>query len=312
MSFPYPDDPLNQANKEDASARNSFYGPYTSTPKTFFDGVIQSNNYVQWDEIIDSRTAVNTPIKIELAGTKEEDAFTINADISMSQNTPAGDYVIYFVVVEDIVYTGRNGVSDHKNVMRGMYPSASGQSISVYQNQNISRSINLQPDWNTDNLGVVVFIQSKSTKEVFQSDWIDYSELVITYVAENINQPEEFILYQNYPNPFGTANHFAESSGTDNPTTKIKFSVSPLTGGVGAGLNALTGRGDFAEVRLVIYDILGSEVAMLVNETKAPGTYDVVFNGNGLASGIYFATLTVSDNQGAKVFTITKKMILAK
>jgi glycosidase len=104
--------------------------------------------------------------------------------------------------------------------------------------------------------------------------------------------PEEFILYQNYPNPF-------------NPTTKIKYTIpqvnSPLPGGA---------RGGF--VSLKIYDLLGSEVATLVNEEKQPGVYEIEFDASqafpkeSLPSGIYFYTIT-ADNYKA-----TRKMLLLK
>jgi hypothetical protein len=88
--------------------------------------------------------------------------------------------------------------------------------------------------------------------------------------------PNEFELEQNYPNPF-------------NPTTKIIWQ-SPVSGWQS----------------LKIYNILGSEVATLVNEFKTAGKYEVEFNGSGLSSGVYFYTLK-SDN-----FTQTKKLVLLK
>jgi len=91
----------------------------------------------------------------------------------------------------------------------------------------------------------------------------------------------EFILYQNYPNPF-------------NPTTKISFTI-PF---VGTGL-ALS-------VQLKVYDILGNEVATLVNEEKEPGYYEVEFNATQFSSGVYFYRLQAGD------FVQTKKMILLR
>jgi hypothetical protein len=97
------------------------------------------------------------------------------------------------------------------------------------------------------------------------------------------SQPEEFYLSQNYPNPF-------------NPTTKIKFSISqsPLSFGEGQG------------VRLVVYDVLGNEVATLVNEEKPAGSYEIEFNASGLSSGVYFYKLIAGN------FIQMKKMILIR
>ena len=99
-----------------------------------------------------------------------------------------------------------------------------------------------------------------------------YSQVV---EAANV-MPTEFALSQNYPNPF-------------NPVTTIKFQL-PVN----------------SKVSLKVYDILGSEVATLVDEVKEAGYYELSFNGNGLASGTYFFRIN-ADN-----FVQTKKMILIK
>jgi hypothetical protein len=99
--------------------------------------------------------------------------------------------------------------------------------------------------------------------------------------------PKEFSLSQNYPNPF-------------NPVTKISYSISDIN----------------SFVQLKVFDVLGHEVATLVNEVQPAGTYDIEFpviggsasgeNASGLSSGIYFYTLKAGN------FYKTKKMILLK
>ena len=88
--------------------------------------------------------------------------------------------------------------------------------------------------------------------------------------------PSTFSLEQNYPNPF-------------NPSTKIKYSVTQSS-----------------NVVLKIYDVLGNEVATLVNEEKPAGSYEVEFNPSSLTSGVYFYKLQAGS------FVDTKKMILQK
>jgi 5'-nucleotidase len=93
---------------------------------------------------------------------------------------------------------------------------------------------------------------------------------------ETLSTPVEFALEQNYPNPF-------------NPATTINYSI-PEAG----------------NVEMKVYDILGNEVANLVNEAKAPGNYSAMFDASSLASGIYIYTLRANN------FVQTKKMILIK
>ncbi len=98
----------------------------------------------------------------------------------------------------------------------------------------------------------------------------------ITLVERNGATPNVFDLNQNYPNPF-------------NPTTTIRFAV-PHTG----------------PVSLRVYDVLGREVAMLVDGSLAPGYYAAQFDGHSLSSGIYFYRLVASG------FVETRKMQLIK
>ena len=103
----------------------------------------------------------------------------------------------------------------------------------------------------------------------------------ITKVEDNINLPAKFFLHQNYPNPF-------------NPSTKINYTIPVLE----------TGHAPL--VQLSVYAVLGNEVAVLVNEEKSAGNYEVHFNGKGLASGVYFYRLSAGG------FVQTKKMVLLR
>ncbi|HEY5534362.1 MAG TPA: T9SS type A sorting domain-containing protein [Ignavibacteria bacterium] len=98
----------------------------------------------------------------------------------------------------------------------------------------------------------------------------------------NIQQPSEYKLYQNYPNPF-------------NPSTKIKFDIKKSVVS-----------NQYSVVILKVFDILGKEVATLLNEKLQPGTYEVTFDGSLLASGIYFYKIVAGN------FTQVKRMVLVK
>jgi hypothetical protein len=105
----------------------------------------------------------------------------------------------------------------------------------------------------------------------------------IVAVEEAESHPASFTLSQNFPNPF-------------NPTTAISYHLPAGQAGLSAA----------SEVRLVVYDILGREVAVLVNERKAPGRYEVTFDASGLASGVYFYRLEAGGFVSVKNMTLVK------
>ena len=100
----------------------------------------------------------------------------------------------------------------------------------------------------------------------------------ITSVEDNsfVNVVSNFMLYQNYPNPF-------------NNRTKIKFQIAKT-----------------CNVNLRVYDVLGREVGILVNEEKMPGLYEVEFDGSGFSSGIYFYKLVAGDYSQIRKFVLLK------
>jgi hypothetical protein len=96
--------------------------------------------------------------------------------------------------------------------------------------------------------------------------------------------PEDFQLLQNYPNPF-------------NPSTTIDYEL-PNAG----------------SVKIIVYDISGKEVKTLINEFRQAGSYNVIFDGKNLASGVYFYKLVVSGANliGSNNFVQTRRMVLIK
>ncbi len=97
-----------------------------------------------------------------------------------------------------------------------------------------------------------------------------------TGVAASPEVPQGFQLQQNYPNPF-------------NPSTDISYTITKA-----------------GNVTLKVYNMLGQEVATLVNGYQAANTYKVNFNASGLSSGVYFYKLSTGSNE------MTKKMVLMK
>ncbi|QQS35604.1 MAG: T9SS type A sorting domain-containing protein [Ignavibacteriales bacterium] len=127
-------------------------------------------------------------------------------------------------------------------------------------------------------------------KQIDNDGQYSYSNIV----EVDVSVPNKFSLEQNYPNPF-------------NPTTKIKFTIPqatyPLSGGGRGGL-----------VTLKVYDVLGNEVASLVNEYKTAASYEIEFDASNLSSGVYYYQLKAGDpsSNSGQSFIQTKKMILIK
>jgi len=113
----------------------------------------------------------------------------------------------------------------------------------------------------------------------------EYSDVVEVKLAENV---KAYKLEQNYPNPF-------------NPNTVIKYSIPTDV------------KSEMSNVKLVVYDILGNEVATLVNENKSAGNYEVKFDASNLASGVYLYRIAIhSDKLQSGSFAQTKKLMLMK
>jgi len=110
--------------------------------------------------------------------------------------------------------------------------------------------------------------------------------------------PTTFALYQNYPNPF-------------NPTTTMRFQIPESKSQtpenvLGFGIWNLT------FVSLMVYDVLGREVATLVNDRLPAGTYTVPFNASALPSGVYFYRLQAHISDGGQFYVETRKLVVTK
>jgi subtilisin family serine protease len=99
---------------------------------------------------------------------------------------------------------------------------------------------------------------------------------IVTGMNSTIETPEDYYLLQNYPNPF-------------NPSTKIRFAIP-----------------EKSQVKLVLYDILGRELATILNEELNPGVKEVELNGSDLSSGIYMVRMITNNYQKTIKITLLK------
>ena len=178
--------------------------------------------------------------------------------------------------------------SGDNRYLRDCFVKSSNTMVAVGQGGKIITTTNGGNNWIVQTTGSSIELWSVD----FPSDTIGYAigdNIVmkttnggVTFIrGSSINIPNEFKLFQNYPNPF-------------NPSTRIKFQIPSV------------GQRLAFDIKLVVYNILGKEIATFVNEKLKAGEYEITFDGNNLASGIYFYTIFSGD------FTDTKRMILLK
>jgi len=94
--------------------------------------------------------------------------------------------------------------------------------------------------------------------------------------------PQAFSLDQNYPNPF-------------NPWTTLSYQLAAA-----------------GHVSVALYNVLGQQIAQVIDEVQEAGYYERVWDGSKASSGIYYARLTVTDDQGKQVYHSMKKLLLLK
>jgi hypothetical protein len=183
---------------------------------------------------------------------------------------------------------------DGRNYSNGIYNDAyiarSTDGGSTFQNVKISNNISwtLSQIWNGDYIGITAYnnkVRPVWTASLGYGYSNLYTAIIDTFTigvrSISSSEPGTFMLYQNYPNPF-------------NPVTTIRYQIK-----------------DSRFVTLKVYDVLGKEIATLVNEFQKAGTYETQFPNNQytinqLASGVYFYRIRAED------YSDTKKLMLLK
>ena len=250
-----------------------------------------------YDNVVESESSFTVDLEFNQL---RDDSFEIIADVNVTESMTNFNNKIFFVITNWVTYTEENpwfylvvAKSDEEDV--------SIINIGESATYTAELSVEMQPDWNLEDLHAVAIIQSWDNHKILQADQVS---LFPTSVIEPV-VPVEISLHQNYPNPF-------------NPSTTISFSVAQT----------------LSSVELVIYNLKGQKVKTLdchpefiegtytTNSTPRPSTeirmtqagtnkYSVIWNGtddngNPVSSGIYLYKLR------SGIYTTTKKMILMK
>jgi hypothetical protein len=197
--------------------------------------------------------------------------------IIMDNNTDTGNQYSYLLTngVNVLLKVG-SGLLHHKYVIVDAEPFG-GTSYVLTGSHNWSGSAETRNDENTvvvkDNK-IANFYLQEFTARYYEAGGTDSIKVSVKEVGSGI--PENYSLSQNYPNPF-------------NPTTNIDFSI-PAT----------------SKVSLKVYNVIGQEIATLVDGEMKAGNYQVSFNASGMASGVYFYRLTAGSFVMNKKFTLLK------
>ena len=190
------------------------------------------------------------------------------------------------VIHDSVLTSGQNYFTVTANEDALISLTLGGEIIGLGAGTGMPLNISIPPQSAGDTVWVTVtkqnyFRYSRSIPVEIETGNIDDLQLI----------RDSYILYQNYPNPF-------------NPETDIKFRIPA---GTDDGMHL---------VSITIYNVLGHEIAVLINKNLSAGDYSVKFDSNsipgGLSSGIYFYSLKINNSGGSAANSITKKMILMK
>jgi hypothetical protein len=179
---------------------------------------------------------------------------------------------LYLYSGDPITQTGwiNNGPRDQRNIINtGPFKLEKNKPVDIIIANIVGRG--------SDNLNSITIAKNYAANVIKYYN-LNFPNSILTGVRDIPQVINNFNLSQNYPNPF-------------NPSTRIKYSISSNS---------------FVSIK--VYNILGKEVALLLNEQKNPGEYEFIFNSGryNLASGVYFYKLT------ARGFASVKKMVLLK
>ncbi|GEM_PF-544279 len=281
---------INDGNNQQVGTISWFYNPsgtndilFTLDTKIYNDGWYPKTNIKNTDEV----KILQGPYGLNLDTVAYNNIFTDDGDMENGDST-AGDHIfsVHKVIKNPgkhkwfVYYAGfdfrRWDANGKQNGWEGAFPDT------------------LDFETTVPNQDVYFYLNVNTGRVTVKSD----SQLV-SVKNEVAEFPKGFELLQNYPNPF-------------NPTTTIEYSI-PSSSVIASGakqsqeiisVNSFL-RND-VKATLKVYDILGREVATLVNQKQQPGNYKVEFNASKLSSGIYFYKLKVGG------YTKAKNMILLK
>ena len=232
-------------------------------------------------------------IQAGLKSTTELWDFTLKGDINVTDratinwsqgaNYPLAVYAQYsYPISDDEIYSGGGSTTTGFNPIVNAYGYKIGTNTYEiepnlpYSQMAVYGGVNYRSFPNPSGVLRVAISGGITTGPALTNQTWIYTEIIQSINIDGGTVPEEYSLVQNYPNPF-------------NPSTNIEYSIPSES---------------FVELK--VYDVLGNEVASLVNEQQKAGVYRVDFTADNLSSGMYFARITANE------FTRVVKMTLLR
>ena len=282
------DDPWFNINGPQHITRFDYYG-ILAIPSIRADGV--EGMYLLYESDLtdpyDLRYDIDSPIKIEIASTVNDDHVDVTLMITSGDEAISGNYKLRCALTSLFYdnFEGNTGQQEWHWDMLEMAPDADGTAFEI--NTNSTETFNLEFPWpytlqtdvlEQDNVKVIAWVQDDGDGEVLNSEWA----LVGTGMETGINgAPPVFSLAQNHPNPF-------------NPATTIRFNLA-----------------EAQTVNLTVYSVDGRQIANLVDEAMPAGQHEAIWMGRDdsgrlVAAGTYIYRLQTG------AFTEMKRMLLLK
>lgn len=248
-----------------------------------------------WNSRVTARKNVAPTVGITIAKTYNASTRVLTATLKTTSLVDlSGFYKINLVLTEDNLLYSQTGNSScaggseykHTHVVRAMINGALGEELNKSDfwksGELITKDIayTVPSDFDASSCHLVAFVYKVNSPlnmgEIQQGEQWSLMGTISDLKENQTRIPSEFSLGQNYPNPF-------------NPTTTINYSLPANS---------------FVSIR--VYNILGKEVALLVNETKSAGEHSVNFNAGNLSSGIYFVDMNAGSFNAKRKITLMK------
>lgn len=180
----YQDDPIYQANTTQPRQRGTWFGGVSGTPTTYFNGVRQSGSYSQWPSVLDGLISAIPSYSIVPVLAYTQDSLILSYTVTRTSLDISP--TVYGVLVENVTYTGRNGVSDHDGAMRSLFTPVEGNQL-MFNGDNVAIgriAIARQGLWDISKLRAVVSVQDPSSKKSLQA--VQVSAQMVTDVSEDL------------------------------------------------------------------------------------------------------------------------------